>query len=71
MAVWFEKLIRQGVLMVGEHKIAFLDHPGCLHQEIANQWGTGAKYLRGFTYFHTSLRSGALYMGFYIPGTSI
>ena len=69
MAVWFEKLVRQGILMVGKHKIVFLHHPGYLLQESANHQGTDVKHLGRFNYFHTSLPSDALCMGFYIPGT--
>ena len=69
MAVWFEKLVQQGVLMVGEHEIVFLRRPGYLHQEITNHRGTVVKHLGRFNYFHTSLPSNALCMGFYIPRT--
>ena len=48
MAVWFEKLVRKGVLMVGELKITFLHHPGYLHQEIANHQGTDVTHLERF-----------------------
>ena len=44
MAVWFEKLVRQGLLMVGEHEIVFLHRLGYLHQEIVNHWGTDFKH---------------------------
>ena len=71
MAMWFDKLVQQGVLMVGEHKIVFLHRPGGLHQEIANLYGTDVIYLGGFTCFHIALPSDALCMGFYIPGTSL
>ena len=69
MAVWFEKLVRQGVLMVGEHNIVFLCLPSYLHQEVTNHWGTDVKQLGNFNCFHTSLPLDVLCMGFYIPGT--
>ena len=47
MVVWFEKLVRQGVLMVGEHEIVFLRRPGYMHQEIANHRGTDVKHPGG------------------------
>ena len=71
MAVWFEKLVLQGVLMVGEHKNAFLHRLGCLHKEIANHQGIDVKYLGRFTCFHIALPSDALCVGFYIPETSL
>ena len=69
MAMWFEKLVQKGVLMVGKHEIVFLHHPGYLHQEIANHWGTDVKHIGRLNYFHTSLPSDALCMGFDIPKT--
>ena len=71
MDVLFENIVRQGVLMVSEHKIVFLHHPGCLHQEITNHRGTYVKYLGGFTCFHIALPLDALCMGFYILGKSL
>ena len=71
MAVWFEKLVRQGVLMVGEHKIVFLHHLGYLRQESADHWGIYVKHLGRFNCFHTFLPSDSLCMGFYIPETSL
>ena len=70
MVVWFEKLVLQGVLMVGEHEIMFLRHPSYLHQEIANHQGTNVKYIGGFTCFHIAPPLDALCVDFYILGMS-
>ena len=71
MAVWFEKLVRQGVLMFSERKITFLHRPGYLHQEIANHRGTNVKHLGKFTCFHITLPLDALCVGFYILEMSL
>ena len=67
MVVWFEKLVCQGVLMVGEHEIMFLYHPGCLHQEIANHQGLDVMH---FEYFQIVVPLAMQYRGFPIPGVS-
>ena len=61
MAVWFKKLVCHGVLMVGEHEIMFLYHPGCLHQEISNHQGLDVMH---FEYFRIGIILAAQYDGF-------
>ena len=61
MAVWFHKLICQGVLMVGEYEIMFLYHPSCLHQEIANQRGL---HVMHFEYSRIGILPAAQYNSF-------
>ena len=67
MAVWFQKLIFQGVLMVGEYEIMFLYHPGCLHQEIANHQGLDVMH---FEFFQIVIPRAAQYDSFPVPGVS-
>ena len=71
MAVWFEKLVRQGVLLVGEHRSVFIYHPGYPHQKIANHWGTDVKHQGRFTRFYTTRSLDVQCMGFYVPATSL
>ena len=65
MAVWFQKLICQGVLMVSEYEITFLYHPGCLHQEISNHQGLDVMH---FEYFRIGILPAAQYNGFLVFG---
>ena len=64
MAVWLEKLIFQGVLMVREYEIMFLYHPGCLHQEISNHQGLDVMH---FEYFRMVIPLAAQYDDFPFP----
>ena len=65
MAVWFHKLICQGVLMVFEYEIMFLYHLGCLHQEISNHQGLDVMH---FEYFRIGILPAAQYNGFPVSG---
>ena len=64
MAVWFEKLICQGVLMVGEHAFMFLYHPECLNQETTIHWGTDVKHFERYTCFQIAIPPAARCLGF-------
>ena len=64
MAVWFEKLVCQGVLMVGEHDFTFLLHPRCLHQENTSHGEIDVKHFERYTYFQIAIPPAAWCLGF-------
>ena len=49
MAIYFEKLVSLGVLMVGELDSTLICHLGFSHQEITNHQGLDVKNLGNFS----------------------
>ena len=66
MAVWFEKLVSQGVLIVGKHAFMSLYHLGCLHPENASHRGTDVKHFERYACFQIAIPPTTWCLGFHV-----